>query len=220
LAAEKIAVTDPDCTGGQVALSQVLFTSTDGGSTFGPGVTVSQVTGVPALELGPGMFVRTAEFPVLAVHGGTLWMAWNDAALGRSHIRLGASLDGGSSWTFRWASAGPLDDVQPALSVDAGGLHLAYYHRNANNTLDTVAADSADGGIQFVAKAVTAAPFPGVRTVPQFDPQIAFGYMGDYIGIVSDGGHLYYAWGDKRNRIVNFTHPTGRNDPDVFFARR
>jgi len=220
VAAEKIAVTDPDCTGGQVALSQVLFTSTDGGSTFGPGVTVSEVTGVPALELGPGMFVRTAEFPVLAVRNGTLWIAWNDAALGRSHIRLGTSVDGGATWTFRWATNGALDEVQPALAVDGQGLHLAYYHRNPNNTLDTVAADSADGGSHFAATAVTTAPFPGVRTVPQFDPQIAFGYMGDYIAVVSDGSHLYYAWGDNRNRIVNFTHPTGRNDPDVFFARR
>jgi hypothetical protein len=53
VAAEKIAVTDPDCTGGPTALAQMLFTSADGGATFGPGVTVSPVTAVPALELGP-----------------------------------------------------------------------------------------------------------------------------------------------------------------------
>ena len=59
-----------------------------------------------------------------------------------------------------------------------------------------------------------------MRTVPQFDPQIAFGYMGDYIANVSDGTHLYLAWGDNRDRVTNFTHPSGRNDPDVFFAKR
>lgn len=220
VAAEKIAVTDPDCTGGQVAFSQVLFRSTDGGSTFGSAVVVGQVTSVPALELGPGMIVRTAEFPVLAVRGGRLWIAWNDAALGRSHIRFGTSSNGGATWSLGWASSGTSDQIQPALAVDAHGLHLAYYQRNPNNTLDTVAADSTDSGSHFAAKALTTDPFPGVRTVPQFDPQLGFGYMGDYIAAVSDGAHLYYAWGDNRNRIVNFTHPAGRNDPDVFFARR
>jgi hypothetical protein len=86
--------------------------------------------------------------------------------------------------------------------------------------LDTVVADSTDGGIHFTAKAITSRSFPGVRTVPQFDPVVAFGYMGDYIANVSDGTHQYFAWGDNRDRITNFTHPRGRNDPDVFFARR
>jgi hypothetical protein len=59
-----------------------------------------------------------------------------------------------------------------------------------------------------------------VHTLPQFDPQIGFGYMGDYISLVSDGKHQYFAWGDNRDRVVNFTHPGGRHDPDVFFALR
>ncbi len=44
--------------------------------------------------------------------------------------------------------------------------------------------------------------------------------MGDYISVVSDGSTQYFAWGDNRGRVTNFLHPTGRNDPDVFFARR
>jgi hypothetical protein len=220
VAAEKIAIDDPHCTGGQLAFSEVIFKSTDGGTTFGAGVRVSTVTPAQALVLGPGMVVRTADFPVLALRNGTLWMAWNDSGLGRDHIRLATSVNGGAAWTVRWATTGNLDEVQPALAADRNGLHLAYYHRNATDTLDTVAADSTDGGLHLTARAVTSRPFPGVVTVPQFDPQIAFGYMGDYISLVSDGAHLYYAWGDNRDRITNFTHPQGRNDPDVFFARR
>jgi hypothetical protein len=86
--------------------------------------------------------------------------------------------------------------------------------------LDTVLADSTDEGHQFVAKAITTRPFPGVNTLPQFDPQVAFGYMGDYIANVSSGGHVYLAWGDNRNTVTNFMHPAGRHDPDVYFARR
>jgi hypothetical protein len=37
---------------------------------------------------------------------------------------------------------------------------------------------------------------------------------------VSDGGHLYLAWGDNRDKVTNFLYPKGRNDPDVFFAKR
>ena len=224
IAAEKIAVDDPDCTGvGEASLSQVIFKSSDGGTTFGTGVTVSKVvaaTPTGALQLGPGQFIRTVEFPVLALRNGRLWMAWNDGATGHSHIRLATSTNAGATWTPSWATSGAGDELQPALSVDAAGLHLAYYQRTAQNTIDTVIADSTNNGGQFSAKAITTRPFPGVHTVPQFDPQIAFGYMGDYIANVSDGKHQYFAWGDNRDRITNFTHPRGRNDPDVFFARR
>jgi hypothetical protein len=34
------------------------------------------------------------------------------------------------------------------------------------------------------------------------------------------GGRLYMAWGDNRDTVTNFLWPTGRNDPDVFFAAR
>jgi hypothetical protein len=223
VAAEKIAVDDPTCNGGTLHLSEVLFKSKDAGTTFGPAVTVSTVTAATptgALELGPGLFVRTVEFPVMTLHNGRLSMAWNDGAGGRSHIRLATSTNQGNTWSFSWATSGSGDEIQPSLSSDKAGLHLAFYQRNADNTLDTAIADSTDNGIHFSAKAITSRPFPGVRTVPQFDPQIAFGYMGDYISNVSDGTHQYFAWGDNRGRITNFTHPHGRNDPDVFVARR
>ena len=56
------------------------------------------------------------------------------------------------------------------------------------------------------------------RPSHQFDPQIGFGYMGDYIANVSDGTTQYFAWGDNRNIVTDFTYPNGRHDPDVFFA--
>ncbi|WP_256796410.1 sialidase family protein [Terrabacter sp. Ter38] len=182
VAAEKIVVVDPKCTGGQSTFSEVTFTSQDGGLTFGRAVSIASITPATptgALELGPGQFVRTAEFPTLALRGKTLWAAWNDGATGRSHIRLATSNTAGATWRVSAATRGGGDELQPALSVDAAGLHLAYYQRNANNSLHTVLADSTDSGIHFTATAVTTRSFPGVHTVPQFDPQIAFGYMGD-----------------------------------------
>jgi hypothetical protein len=67
VAAERIAVDDPGCSGGTVSVQEVLFTSKDGGRTFGPATTIASVTPVGDLDLGQGRVVRTAEFPVLAL---------------------------------------------------------------------------------------------------------------------------------------------------------
>jgi hypothetical protein len=223
VAAEKFSITDPTCTGAaNLVTSMVIFKSTDAGQTFDNGTTISKITPASptgAIVLGPGEFVRTAEFPSLALLGGKLFVVWNDGRTGQSHVHLAESGDGGASWSNRQVTFGSLDEIQPALTGDSSGLHLAYYQRNADNTIDTIVGDSTDG-VHFGASRVTSAAFPGVTTVPQFDPIIAFGYMGDYIAEVSVGGHLYFAWGDNRRSVVDFTFPQGRHDPDVFFAKR
>jgi hypothetical protein len=220
--AEKIAVNDPNCTGAPTTFSEWIFKSTDGGQTFGPGVKIADVT--PAtpnglLFLGPGRYARTIEFPSMAIQDGTLYVAWNDGAKGSSHIRLATSTDGGSTWSTSFVTGGNGDEVQPALSADSHGLHLLYYHRHPNNTIDVLVGTSPNG-TSFSTKRVTSQPFLGALTIPQFDPIIAFGYMGDYIANVSDGSKAYFAWGDNRNSVTDFLFPNGRNDPDVFFAKQ
>ena len=220
--AEKLAVTDPHCKGLPLQLSEVIFRSTDGGKTFGPGVKIASVTqAVPngLLFLGPGKYMRDAEFPAIALRGNAIYVAWNDGASGHSHIRLATSTDGGHTWAVRFVTHGSGDEVQPALSADASGIHLLYYHRNPNNTLDVLLGNSRNG-TGFSHKRVTTQSFPGTLTVPQFDPIIAFGYMGDYIANVSDGSHQYFAWGDNRDTVTNFLYPNGRADPNVFFAKQ
>jgi len=220
--AEKIAVNDPNCTGAPTTFSEWIFKSTDGGQTFGPGVKIADVT--PAtpdglLFLGPGRYARTIEFPSMAIQGGTLYVAWNDGAKGSSHIRLATSTDGGSTWATSFVTGGNGDEVQPALSADSHGLHLLYYHRHPDNTIDVLIGTS-HNGTSFITRRVTSQPFLGALTIPQFDPVIAFGYMGDYIANVSDGSNAYFAWGDNRDSVTDFLFPNGRNDPDVFFAKQ
>jgi hypothetical protein len=221
VAAEKLAVDDPDCTGQPpVVRSEVIFRSTDGGVTFGPGVTISGVTeSVPdgLLFLGPGRYMRNLELPTIAQRGSTLYVAWNDGAHGKSHIRLATSTDAGQTWNVSFATHGTGDELQPALSADNTGIHLLYYQRNMDNTLDVLVGNSPNG-VAFNTKRVTTTSFRGTLTVPQFDPLIAFGYMGDYIANVSDGTHEYFAWGDNRNTVRGFLYPDGREDPDVFLA--
>jgi BNR/Asp-box repeat len=219
VAAEKINVDDPTCEGATVNFSEWIFKSTDGGQTFNSGHQLATVTQTGDLLLGPGMIMRNLEFPSLAVGpAGTVYVAWNDASGGDSDIRLATSTNG-VNWALSWATRGGGDQVQPAISDDSHGLHLIYYQRNSNNTLDVIARNFTSP-TTFTTTRVTSVSFPGVFTVPQFDPIIAFGYMGDYIANVSDGTTRYYAWGDNRDTVTNFLWPQGRHDPDVFFAKQ
>ena len=221
--AEKIAVNDPNCTGtAPTVFSEWFFKSTDGGNTFAPGVKIANVTSAEPnglLFLGPGRYARTIEFPSPAVFGGKIYVAWNDGGEGgHSHIRLATSADGGTTWTKAFVTVGGGDEIQPALSADSSGLHLLYYHRHPNNMLDVYLSTSTDG-TTFTTKRANSVSFRGTLTIPQFDPIIAFGYMGDYIANVSSGSHQYYSWGDNRDTVKDFLFPNGRTDPDVFFAR-
>jgi len=220
--AERLAVNDPRCVGAPLQRSEWIFRSTDGGKTFGPGVRIAGVIeAVPSdlLFLGPGKYMRNMELPAIALRGKAIYVVWDDGGLGRSHIRLATSTDGGRTWRASFVTTGALDEVQPALSADGSGVHLLYYQRNPNNTLDVLVGNSRNG-TRFVTKRVTTQSFPGTLTVPQFDPIIAFGYMGDYIANVSDGSRQYFAWGDNRDTVTDPLYPNGRSDPDVFFAKQ
>ena len=230
VAAERFQVDDPQCQGGELVTSQVIFKSTDGGRSFGPGVKLADITPAgttetvagPAILLGPGKAMRTAEFPVLAFHRNALYVAWNEARGGHSHLRLARSINQGASWNLRWLTGGDADEAQPALSSDREGLHVLFYSiapTRLDRLIDVAVLDSADGAT-FQLRRVTNRSFPGVLNIQQFDPLIAPYYMGDYLANVSDGGRQYFAWGDNRDRVRNWLYPNGRHDPNVYFARR
>jgi hypothetical protein len=225
VASEKISQacpSTPNAPPSPTKLTQVIFTSKDGGQHFGPETTIADaVFSLPTgqLELAPGRVMRNADFPTLAMLGSNLFAAWNDGRSGRSHIALSRSSDG-----VHWSApvsvtSGSGDDLQPALSADGSSLQILYYHRNANNTLDVHLASSSDGS-NFTFRRVTDQSFPGALTFPQADPVIAQTYMGDYIANVAAGGHRYFAWGDNRDTVTSFMYPDGRPDPNVFLARQ
>jgi hypothetical protein len=225
VASEKVSQT---CPGSPTAppnpptLSQVVFTSRDGGQHFGPETKIADaVFSLPSgtLELAPGRVMRNADFPMLTMLGPDLFAAWNDGRTGRSHIVLSRSSDG-----VHWSApvsvtSGGGDELQPAISSDGSSLQILYYHRNPDNTLDVHLASSGDGS-SFAFQRVTDQSFPGALTLPRADPIIAPTYMGDYIANVAAGGHRYFAWGDNRDVVTSFLYPQGRPDPDVFFARQ
>jgi hypothetical protein len=219
VAAERISAFDPNCVGKPLSFSQVLFTSRDGGQTFTRSfiANVTPAFDFGAMKLGPGIYMRTIEFPSLAIRSGTLAVTWNDGRLtGHSHILLATRSLAGGPWNLRFVTQGTGDEVQPAITADPQGFHIAYYARTGS-TLDVRDATSSDLA-NWNVRTITSRSFPGVFTAPQFDPIIAPGYMGDYIANVNVGGQEYFAWGDNRDVVTNALWPQGRHDPDVFFA--
>jgi hypothetical protein len=226
-AAELISSNDPNCTGAPVTFSEAVFMSNDGGMTWKAGAVVPITSSTPGVmgvfTLGPGMFMRNLEFPTLASFNGKVYMAWNDGGdgSGHSHIRVGQLNSFGQFSALVYITSGTNDEVQPAMSADTG-LHIAYYQistaADGTGMLDVLVSNQGAGGLTV--QRVTSQSFPGVFTNPQFDPIIAFTYMGDYIANVSDGTHQYIVWGDNRDIVHNFLWPNGRHDPDVFFAKQ
>ena len=227
-AAEFISIDDPNCVGAPVTFSEAIFASKDGGATWTAGavipITSSTPQGFGLFQLGAAQFMRNLEFPTLASFKGSVYMAWNDGGdgSGHSHIRLAQLNASGQLVKSSFITSGTNDEVQPAMSAD-GSLHIAYYQissdASGNGQLDVFVSNSTNGN-SFKVQRVTSQSFPGVFTLPQFDPIIAFTYMGDYIANVSDGTHQYMAWGDNRDIVTNFLWPNGRHDPDVFFAKQ
>jgi hypothetical protein len=209
---------DSDCSF-NAKFSQWVFTSHDGGVTFGRGVKIADVTPVSvdgALLIEPGKAIRTIEFPSVGSRNGVLYVVWNDGGHGTSDIRLARSTNGGVAWSTSFVTAGAAEDLQPALTTDGSGIHVAFYRLHARR-FTVNALDSANGAT-FALSRVSDTSFPGVFNFPQFDPIIAPAYMGDYIAVASDGTHRYYAWGDNRDVITTPLWPQGRNDPDIYAA--
>jgi hypothetical protein len=226
VASELISSTDPSCVGAPVTFSEAVFLSKDGGATWSAGAVqsiTSSTQNMGAFQLGPGQFMRNLEFPTLASLNGKVYMAWNDGGdgSGHSHIRLAQLNSFGQFSNLAYITSGSNDEVQPAMSGDTG-LHVAYYQikTSGGSSMLDVKVSNSPNGKNFSTQRVTSQSFPGVYTLPQFDPLISFTYMGDYIANVSDGTHQYMAWGDNRDIVQNFMWPSGRHDPDVFFARQ
>jgi hypothetical protein len=207
-----------------------MLKSTDQGLTFGAKVTVATLATTATngnLVLGGGF--RTNAFPQAAVNpvNGNIYVVFNNRGAGadKADIFLTQSTNSGATWSAPVRvndDSGTNDQWQPTLAVSPDGTKLfsSWYDRRldpANSLIDVfgVIADISDGTITFEPNfRITDTSFP---VVVNQDPQIAFGYMGDYDQSVADQNFFYVTWGD--NRLPNPNFPAHTHQPDVRFAK-
>jgi len=203
--------------------------SDDGGQSFSPMRKAAQPVPIGSsnivcgnvLSFGPGHLARVQEFPSLGVGPtGKVYVAFNTDVQGRSLVFVVRSTNEGATWKRSPVNAADFtDQFMPSLAADTSGVHVLYYQRASATRLAPVLSSSSTGAAFGPASQVSTQTFPVPFTLPNFDPSIAFCYMGDYISLTGDGTSLHAAWGDNRDTVTDGLYPSGRADPDVFYAK-
>ncbi|MBI1743432.1 exo-alpha-sialidase [Candidatus Acetothermia bacterium] len=190
-----------------------LAKSTDGGQSFSSPVSVRAINPFDQARTNPTTF-RSTTFPTIAADDKAIYIAWHDAGSGKgSRIVISCSSDGGQGWS---APVQVTSDAQsghqiiPALTLANGKLRLAWYdsrndsqfapNRFIGNTLDVYYAEAPAG-------CPLAFPATSVRvTDKSFNPNLRHyeffrenPFIGDYIGIASDGTRTQVMWTDNRD---------------------
>ena len=168
--------------------------STDRGQTWGPAITIGEHRGVGAKDPTTGAAIRDGAIvpSATAAPDGSLWVAWQDSRFSggvRDGIAVSRSLDGGQTWSAitQASNSGASAAFTPSLSVrDDGLVGLMYFDLRPDTTSTSTLlaavwlATSRDG----VSWAET--PVWGSFDMAQA-PNARGLFLGDYMGLVSDG---------------------------------
>ena len=175
----------------------VFDRSTDGGSTWGSDVPVSDHPGGWAFDV-PGIY-RCNGLPVtvcdtgFSSYRGRIYVLWGDQRNGLedSDVWIASSADGGGTWT---PPKRVNDDLTgrhqffPWIAIDqsTGHLYVVFYDRRetSGTETDVYLARSTDGGGTFTNFRASESSF-----VP--DPTVFFG---DYTNIAARDGRVYPIW--------------------------
>jgi hypothetical protein len=203
--------------------SQLLIQkSTDAGLTFANPVTgggaVQTIVQIPGTMNGN---IRANSFPSIVVdqESGRIFITYA-ASVGADagDVFLTVSHDHGKIWSAPVRvndDATQTDQWMPSVAVtEEGTVGVMFYDRRndpgANLNIDVYLAISTNHGKTFHAnQRITTTSFP---PAVNFDPAIAFNYMGDYNQMVASGEKFYLAWGDNRDTVG------ARHDPNVYFG--
>jgi hypothetical protein len=168
----------------------------------------------------PGAYVRTNDFPRIAVNPGNghLYAAWQDYRNGEYDIQLAASTDGGKTWSAS-TTVNPdsgTDHYFPAVAVASSSQHdrvgVSYFRSGRvpnENTTPTGGFAIGQPGVQqessdyvLAGGRGTHAPFQFSVLSPEFAPPdgAQIGFNGDYSGLVINRGEeAHPIWSDTRN---------------------
>lgn len=205
--------------------------STDGGANFQPSTRIiSNIHGIRGGVTGKNM--RTNSFPVMAVdnsfgpYRGTIYVVWTN--IGTPGINTGddvdiymiKSTDQGANWSAPQLVHSKVPGAEkkhyfPWITCDqmTGKLHIIYYDDRDVSATECEAwmSSSFDGGDTWSEYRVSDVAFtPSPVTV---NPNIAFGYFGDYLGVSAFDDVIYPVWTDNRTGLaLSYTSPLLAND--------
>ena len=137
-----------------------------------------------------------------------------------SNVFYRRSTDGAHSWSAETMlnDDGTISDqFFPSLGTgDAGTLTVSWYDRRldplSNLAFDRFLTYSTDGGTTWNPNVrISDVSSPVAQTLPNFDPNIAFCYHGDYDQVAVVGDVVHVLWADDRR--ITFTGP----NPDVYY---
>ena len=180
---------------------EVAQTSTDGGLTFGPPVTIAEFLGAGD----PGM--RTGGLPSAAIDPatGAMDVVWQDTRFrsdGHNDVVLSSSNDGGATWSALTPVNGPdpqgqvLDHFTPDVAASGGVVHVTYRTRDfagkgPSRYVDERYVVSADGGATFGGELILGPP-TDLKYAAVVTGNRAF--LGDYVGLVADRRVAHVTW--------------------------
>lgn len=215
---------------------QLAVISKDSGATFSAPVKVGidDTTNEPLCNFGrgpeeciPGAFIRTNDFPRVAVNraSGDLYAVWQDYRTGEFDIHEAVSTDGGLTWQEADVPVNPdqgKDHYFAAVDVVPSGRagqttadHVAVsYYRTGRVPNETQPGSGifAPGqpGVQQESSDYSlaggrglATPYADTRVSPSFGPPDGnqTGFNGDYSGLTVAGGLAHPIWSDTRNAV-------------------
>jgi putative Ig domain-containing protein len=192
--------------------------ATDGGVSFSGPVAVSSYVPLPMFL--PNSLFRVNSNPAAAADdtNGNVYAAWADYRTGYAEILSSRSLDGGTTWSkpIRVNDDNTTNDhFFPWMAMSHGLLSIVFYDRRLdpqNHFIDVFYAESVDGGSSF-------SPNIRVTDVSSNPDAVVFSngesFIGDYIGIASNGTLAHPVWTDLRN-----VSPINPSNEDIFTEAR
>ncbi|OLE69633.1 hypothetical protein AUF78_10395 [archaeon 13_1_20CM_2_51_12] len=184
--------------------SQIMETkSIDGGVSFSSPVVVSPTVPLPLYPNSlASSFFKVNSNPTAAADdtNGNVYVAWADYGNGYAIILSSRSPDGGVTWSKPIRvndDTTTHDHFFPWMTVSQGLVSIVFYDRRldpGNRLIDVFYAESADHGVSWSSNLrVTDRPSdPGTLT-----------FIGDYIGIASNGPLAHPVWTDLRTVSPN-----------------
>lgn len=189
-------------------------------------------------ECVPGAFVRTNDFPRVAVDrgNGDLFATWQDYRTAEFDIQLSTSTDGGLTWHEAARPVNPdrgRDHHQAALDVGQDHKVAVSYYRTDRVPNENQPPDPTTGlphlfvpgepGVQAESSDYTLAggrslqtPFQDRAVSPRFPPPDGnqTGFLGDYSGLTVVRQTAHPIWSDTRN--ASLPGQGSSHDEDIF----